>query len=83
MSKKRLSHFLLIDGIVLDDCMLYLCVVIDHGSLASLMMRVTLSRLIVSYDFALKHDGQEVPAHRHLTLSSGPLELRLTRVEGT
>lgn len=44
-------------------------------------MRVTLSRLIWSYDITLKSVGQEVPTYHHLSLASGPLEVRLTRVE--
>jgi hypothetical protein len=78
LSKKRISHFLLVDGIVLDDRMFLLWVIVDHCSLAALVMRVTPLR----YEFALKYDGQQVPAHRHLTPSSGPLELRITGVEG-
>jgi hypothetical protein len=44
-------------------------------------MKVTLSRLIWTYDITLKSAGQEVPSYEHRYLASGPLEVRLRRVE--
>ena len=53
----------------------------NYYRLAMMEMKVTLSKLIWSYDITLKDFDQKVPELDHRALASGPLEVRLTRVE--
>ena len=48
--------------------------------IAMMQLRVTLARLIWSYDIVLKNPKQEVPWYSHKAFAAGPLEVRLSKV---
>jgi len=43
-------------------------------------LRIALARLVWMYDFELK-DGQSVPGYFHRSLSAGPLEVKVKKIE--
>ncbi len=71
----------MVNGIVLENRTYSNLQGSDLCRLAMMEMRVTLSRLIWNYDISLKSVGQEVPTYEHRAVASGPLEVRLKRVE--
>lgn len=66
------------NGIVLGNRMSLSCVI--EFRLALMEMRLTLSKLIWQYDMKLR-EGQGDPGFFHRSLSAGPLEIHLTRVD--
>lgn len=49
--------------------------------LALMEMRVTMAKLVWTYDISLNKEGQEIPSLDHRSVSAGKLEVRMTKVE--
>lgn len=48
--------------------------------LGLMSLRIVLAKLVWTYDFELK-EGQGAPSYLHRSLSAGPLQLKVKRVE--
>ena len=48
--------------------------------IAMMQLRVTLARLIWSYDITLKNPKEQVPWYSHRAFEAGPLEVRLKKI---